>query len=248
MITHGSLFAGIGGFDLGFHRLGIETLWQVEINPFCKQVLQKNFPDTRRHNDVKEVGSYNLESVDIISGGFPCQDISQAGKQAGIKDGTRSGLWFEYARIIRELRPKYVVVENVPNLLKNGIGQVLGDLAEIGYDAEWTCIRASDVGAPHRRERIFIVAYPDTGRLPHIFTSPWIYPFETPQSWESFRTTDREVWLTTECGLLRDDDGVSRELDQRRLGAAGNSILPQICEIIGQRIVAGLEASNADRE
>lgn len=241
MITHGSLFSGIGGFSLGAQRVGIKTLWQVEINPFCRQILQKNFPDVRRYNDVKEVGKHNLESVDIISGGFPCQDISHAGKQAGIQVGTRSGLWFEYARIIRELRPKYVIVENVPNLLKNGIGRVLGDLAEIGYDAEWTCIRASDVGAPHRRERIFIVAYPNTGRLPHIFVAPWIYSLETPQSWQSFRTTNRDVWLTTECRLLRDDDGIPRELDQRRLGAAGNSVLPQITEMILRKILTSPE-------
>lgn len=240
MITHGDLFTGIGGTCLGFSRAGIQTLWQVEKNPFCQQILAKNFPKIRRYADVKEVGKHNLEPVDIISGGFPCQDISHAGKQAGIREGTRSGLWIEFHRIIRELRPKYALVENVGNILKNGLDRVLGDLAEIGYDAEWTCIRACRMGAPHRRERIFIVAYPYTGRLPHIFVAPRLYPFETPQSWQSFRTTNREVWLTSECGLFRDDDGVSRKLDQRRLGACGNSLLPQIAEIIGKRLVTGL--------
>ena len=163
-LTHGSLFAGIGGFDLGFQRAGIKTVWQVEIDAYCRAVLASHFPDAQRFDDVRTVGGHNLPRVDILSGGFPCQDISNAGKRAGI-DGERSGLWSEYARIIRELRPRYVVVENVAALLGRGMGRVLGDLAACGYDAEWQSIRASDVGAPHRRERIWIVAYPN-GREP----------------------------------------------------------------------------------
>jgi len=162
-LTHGSLFSGIGGFDLGFERAGIRTLWQVEIDAYCRRVLEKRFPHAKRHSDVRTAGKHNLEWVDIISGGFPCQDISNAGKRAGI-DGERSGLWSEYARIICELRPRYVVVENVAALLGRGIERVLGDLAEIGYDAEWQSIRASDFGAHHRRERIWILAYSDSER------------------------------------------------------------------------------------
>lgn len=243
MITHGSLFSGIGGFSLGFQRAGIQTVWQVEINPFCRQVLQKNFPNVKRHSDVKEVGEHNLETVDVITGGFPCQDISQAGKRAGIKEGTRSGLWFEYARIIKELRPKYAVIENVSRLLRDGIERVLTDLAEIGYDAEWECIRASDVGAPHRRERIFIVAYPyrDGWERRRIYDGPWLQASETPQLWESFRTTEREIWLKTGCGLYGDDDGLSRRLDEDRGSALGNTVLPQIAEIIGRKIVEDYE-------
>ena len=236
-ITHGSLFSGIGGFDLGFERQGITTLWQVEIMPFCQRVLAKNFSNTERFNDVRTVGKHNLKSVDVITGGFPCQDISHAGLQAGIKVGTRSGLWFEYARIIRELHPRFVVIENVSRLVQDGLQQVLDDLAEIGYDAEWTCIRASDLGAPHRRERVFIVAYPNTAGLPLFFTPSGICTVETPQPWKSFRTTDSKVWLTTEGKLLGDDDGVPRKLDQNRLGACGNAIVPQIAELIGHRIV-----------
>jgi DNA (cytosine-5)-methyltransferase 1 len=162
LLTHGSLFSGIGGFDLGFQRAGIETAWQVEIDAYCRRVLARHFPEAERFSDIRECGAHNLKPVDIISGGFPCQDISNAGKRAGI-DGERSGLWSEYARIIRELRPRYVVVENVAALLGRGMERVLGDLAAIGYDAEWQSIRASDVGAPHRRERIWIVAYPRCG-------------------------------------------------------------------------------------
>lgn len=177
-LTLGSLFSGIGGFELGFERTGkIQTIWQVEIDAYCRRVLAKHWPTVQRFADIRECcghsaenprwryhsefcdKKYRLPYADILCGGFPCQDISNAGKRAGI-GGERSGLWSEYARIIRELRPRYVVVENVAALLGRGMERVLGDLAACGYDAEWQSIRASDVGAPHRRERIWIVAYP----------------------------------------------------------------------------------------
>jgi DNA (cytosine-5)-methyltransferase 1 len=165
VLTVGSLFAGIGGFDLGFERAGMRTLWQVEQSEFCRRVLERHFPDAR-FNDVRDVTGAPtlsratlLEYVDVLCGGFPCQDLSYAGKGAGI-DGERSGLWSEYARIVGELRPRYVVVENVSALLARGLGRVLGDLAALGYDAEWDCIPASAVGAPHRRDRLWLVAYP----------------------------------------------------------------------------------------
>ena len=157
-MTFGSLFAGIGGIDLGLERAGMTCKWQVEIDPWCRQVLAKHWPDVRRYEDVKTVGGDTLEPVALIAGGFPCQDVSTAGQGAGIKEGTRSGLWSEFHRIIRELRPRYVLVENVPGLFANGMGRVFGDLAEIGYDAEWEVLSAADVGAPHLRKRVFIVA------------------------------------------------------------------------------------------
>ena len=144
----------------------MECRWQVEIDPFCRKVLAKHWPDVKRYEDVRDVGAHNLEPVDLICGGFPCQDISNAGKRAGI-EGERSGLWDEYARIVRELRPRHVLVENVAALLGRGLGRVLGDLAEIGYDAEWDCIPAAAVGAPHVRDRLFVVAHdPEHGRGP----------------------------------------------------------------------------------
>tara|TARA_R110002051_G_scaffold14406_1_gene46688 strand:- start:3045 stop:4253 length:1209 start_codon:yes stop_codon:yes gene_type:complete len=158
MLTVGSLFAGIGGFDLGLQRAGMSVQWQVEIDTWAREVLAKHWPDATRYEDVREVGAHNLAPVDVICGGFPCQDISNAGKRAGI-EGERSGLWSEYARIIRELRPRYVIVENVAALLTRGLDTVLGDLAESGYDAEWDIISAAAVGAPHLRERVWIVAY-----------------------------------------------------------------------------------------
>jgi DNA (cytosine-5)-methyltransferase 1 len=156
-LTHGSLFAGIGGFDLGFERAGMKTIWQVEIDEYCRRVLARHFPDAERFNDVRECGAHNLKPVDVICGGFPCQDISYAGRGEGLA-GARSGLWFEYLRIVCELRPRFVVVENVSALLDRGIGRVLGDLAESRYDAEWQCLPANAFGAPHIRDRVFILA------------------------------------------------------------------------------------------
>lgn len=156
----GSLFAGIGGFDLGLERAGFQTAWFCEQDEFCQRVLAKHWPDVPCYPDITELRGQDVEPVEILCGGFPCQDLSYAGQGAGI-EGERSGLWSEYARLIGELRPQYVVVENVPALLTRGLGRVLGDLAALGYDAEWDCIPASAVGAPHRRDRIWVVAYPN---------------------------------------------------------------------------------------
>lgn len=157
-MKHGSLFSGIGGIDLGFEMADIKTSWTCEIDDWANELLQKRFPNAKHYRDVQKIGKDNLESVDIISGGFPCQDISVAGKGAGL-DGKRSGLWFEMWRIISELRPRWVLIENVANLLNKGGIRVLQDLAEIGYDAEWQIISARDVGARHFRKRLWIIAY-----------------------------------------------------------------------------------------
>lgn len=156
------LFSGIGGFSLGLERAGMQTVAFCEIEQFPRRVLRKHWPKVPIYEDVRTLTAARLAAdgigVDVICGGFPCQDISVAGKGAGI-EGERSGLWKEYARLIGELRPQYVIVENVAALLGRGVSRVLGDLAEIGYDAEWHCIPASHVGAPHRRDRLWIVAY-----------------------------------------------------------------------------------------
>ncbi|HYI40014.1 MAG TPA: DNA cytosine methyltransferase [Allosphingosinicella sp.] len=160
-----SLFAGIGGFDLGLERAGgFKTVAFCEIDPFCRRVLAKHWPEVPCYDDVRTLTADCLAAdgiaVDVICGGFPCQDISFAGTGAGLA-GERSGLWFEYARLIGELRPSYVLVENVAALLARGLDVVLGTLAALGYDAEWHCIPASAVGAPHRRDRLWIVAHPN---------------------------------------------------------------------------------------
>ena len=157
-VTHGSLFAGIGGFDLGFQWAGIKTLWDVEIDSYCQKVLRKNFPDAEILSDVKEVGKHNLAPVDVISGGFPCQPWSVAGKQGGTEDDRN--LWPEMFRVIGELHPRWVVAENVPNLDAMGYLDVaIDDLESIGYEVRPVEIPAAGVGAPHLRKRIWIVAY-----------------------------------------------------------------------------------------
>jgi len=179
----GSLFSGYGGLDLAVANvLGAEVAWHCEWDDAPSKILEKHFPGVPNYRDVSKVDFTQVEPVDILTGGFPCQDLSMAGKRAGLKAGTRSGLWSEFARAIDEIKPKLVVIENVRGLLSapasNGMeydtetmatldgrpavramGAVLGDLADLGYDAEWQGVRASDNGAPHNRFRIFIVAF-----------------------------------------------------------------------------------------
>jgi DNA (cytosine-5)-methyltransferase 1 len=164
MIRIGSLFAGIGGFELGIERAipNAHTIWQVEQNTYCQSILRKHWPNAKIYDDVRTVGAHNLQPIDILIGGFPCQDISTAGKQRGIKDGTRSGLWWEMHRLILELRPRIVIMENVANIITVGGADVIGSLAKIGYDCEWQIISAQQCGAPHLRKRWFCVAYPTT--------------------------------------------------------------------------------------
>jgi len=157
-MTIGSLFSGIGGLERGLEMCGLgPVIWQAESDPYARAVLATHWPAVHRFADVREIDAQS-PPPDIICGGFPCQDISNAGKRIGI-GGARSGLWSEFARIVRDLRPRVVFVENVAALVARGIDVVLGDLAACGFDAEWGMFRASDVGAPHRRERVFILAY-----------------------------------------------------------------------------------------
>jgi DNA (cytosine-5)-methyltransferase 1 len=309
VLTVGSLFSGIGGFDLGLERAGMRTLWFCEQDSYCQRVLAKHWPGVPCHPDVRGLvadagssgrrkdvrGTYGDEGqngrrtaahankldrsregtgareilsvpvpyVDILCGGFPCQDLSYAGKGAGI-DGARSGLWSEYARLIRELRPRYVIVENVPALLARGLGRVLGDLAACGYDAEWDCIPASAVGAPHRRDRIWLVAYPawdgarqqapagaigervGASREPSA-TGDMAYPnhgrFVLRAGERAISSGDpdgtglnrhADYWLV-EPELGRVAHGVPNRVD--RLRALGNALVPQIAELIGRRII-----------
>jgi DNA (cytosine-5)-methyltransferase 1 len=160
----GSLFSGIGGFDLGFERAGFDITWQVEIDDYANRVLAKHWPHVARYRDVRECGAANLAPVDVICGGFPCQPHSLAGRRLASAD--ERDLWGEFARIIREIRPRWVVAENVSGLLSSEagrfFGRVLGDLAACGYDAEWDCIPAVTFGADHVRDRVWIVAYPNS--------------------------------------------------------------------------------------
>jgi len=258
MITFGSLFAGIGGLDLGLERAGMVCKWQVEIDDYSTRVLTKHWPDVPKYRDVRCVGADSLSPVDLMCGGFPCQDISNAGQRAGIT-GERSGLWSEYARIIRELRPRYVLVENVSALLVRGLSTVLGDMAAIGYDAEWQCIPAAAVGAPHRRDRIYIVAYAeeqperarlcadesaeqrrrrpsDSSRALPDADGPRLAFRQGSTGTQGTRTTlNRCDWWATEPGMGRVAHGVPRRMD--RLRGLGNAVVPQVAEFIGRLIV-----------
>jgi DNA (cytosine-5)-methyltransferase 1 len=243
-----SLFAGIGGFDLGLERAGWQCAGQVEIDSFCRRVLEKNWPMVQRFEDVRNVTGEIIRkqcgSIHAIVGGFPCQDISQAGQKFGI-EGKRSGLWFEMARLISEIRPSFVIVENVSALLIRGMGRVLGDLAAIGYDAEWRTLRASDFGAPHRRSRIFIVAYPGGffGDRPGIFERG-SYSTVAQESTQWFSdgcrvgVVDgkgyRRVRLISNVLFSGMDDGLSVKMDRFR--SLGNSIVPDCAQWIGERI------------
>ena len=155
------LFSGIGGFALGLERAGFTTVAFCEVDPFCRAVLAKHWPEVPIYDDVRALTGARLAAdgivCDAICGGFPCQDISVAGRGAGLA-GDRSGLWFEYLRVVSEVAPRWVIIENVPALRSRGLDTVLGGLSALGYDAEWHCIPAAALGAPHRRDRVWIVA------------------------------------------------------------------------------------------
>lgn len=256
-LTFGSLFSGIGGFDLGFERAGMQCKWQVEIDPYCQKVLAKHWPNVRRHDDIRSFPPPDADEwrVDVICGGFPCQDISNAGKRIGISGG-RSGLFFELMRVVRTLRPRIVVLENVAALLANGMDQVLGELAESGFDAEWEVLPACAFGAPHIRKRIFILAYAEgecrelrqtarkrPRRLAGVFDSVSDTNSERLEKRQGIGCDDgekqqaikRSDWWSVEPSVGRVADGVSARVD--RLRALGNAVVPQVAEWVGRRIV-----------
>jgi DNA (cytosine-5)-methyltransferase 1 len=252
------LFSGIGGFSLGLERAGMRTVAFCEIDPYCRRVLGKHWPGVPIYDDVRTLTAVRLAAdgiaVDVICGGFPCQDISLAGRGAGIA-GERSGLWAEYARIIGEIRPRYVIVENVAALLGRGLERVLGDLAALGFDAEWHCIPASAVGAPHRRDRVWIVADAISARLEgraplaeyladklaaverngsgSAVADTGQHPPERHGSGQ--RALGQRGWWLVEPGVGRVAHGVPARVD--RLRSLGNAVVPQIPEIIGRAIM-----------
>ena len=242
------LFSGIGGFSLGLERTGgFETVAFCEIEEYPRKVLAKHWPEVPCYEDVRTVTADTLArdgiAVDVITGGFPCQDLSVAGKQAGI-DAKRSGLWSEIVRLIGDLRPRYVIVENVANLLRGPsaepgkwFGRVLGDLAECRYDAEWENIPASALGAPHRRERVWIVAYPAKGRYTGTVVreiySQAIQEFEARTSMLPAYSVG--MGSAADGYSLRDGDGFSNFVGE--LNGYGNAVVPQIPEMIGRAIL-----------
>ena len=218
------LFSGIGGFSLGLERAGFETVAFCEINPFCRQVLAKHWPKVPIYEDVRELTADRLAAdgiaVDAITAGFPCQDISLVGRMRGLS-GAKSSLWSEVARLVKETGARFVILENSPVLRSRGLDKILGELASFGLDAEWHCLPLNALGAPHRRDRVWIIAYPSGfgDRLPQgqVLTGRHIAQYRS--RWE------------TEPGVCRVDDGLPDQ--SHRLGALGNAVAPAVPELIG---------------
>jgi len=252
-----SLFAGIGGMELGLERTGgFETVAQCEIDPFCRRVLEKHWPHVKRYEDVRTLTADTLArdgiGVDVICGGFSCQNISVAGAAWGVNDGLdgdRSGLWYEYARLIEELRPQAVIIENVRNLIRNGLVRVLRSLARIGYDAEWDVLPGPFVGIPQVRERTWIVAYPSGERMAGLLQG--VCAGKAGQRWQGCEANLFDVSNSAFGGDDRFPQPLLRGVDDRpahwvdRVKACGNAVIPQIPELIGRAILAAREGEFA---
>lgn len=185
----GSLFAGIGGFDLAFERVGMTPQFQVEIDARCRALLADRFDGVKLYDDIKEVESSGLPDIDLLCGGFPCQDISNAGRRAGLA-GERSGLWWEFHRLLREVRPTWCVIENVAGLLSSGqrrdLGAILGALGDLGYGFAYRVLDAQWFGVAQRRRRVFIVGHLGDGRAPaRVLLEPEGSPGDSPPSREA---------------------------------------------------------------
>ncbi|MEO3781586.1 DNA cytosine methyltransferase [Micromonospora sp. B11E3] len=243
-----SLFAGIGGLDLGLERAGMRVVGQVEIEPFCRFVLARHWPEVPCHDDVRTAPTWwrsrPRPAVHVVAGGFPCQPFSTAGRRRGIGDERWGWPWF--FDVVRQVRPRYVLVENVAALLRDAdaFGWMLGDLAALGFDAQWSVLSACAVGAPHVRERLFVVAHPHgehgplgmadprqparRRRPPHAAgghrQSPWVHPVDGLM--EAERRSRRVV------------DGLPDRLEPARVRALGNAVVPAVGEVVGRLIVA----------
>jgi DNA (cytosine-5)-methyltransferase 1 len=251
-VTCGDLFAGIGGLSLGLERAGFSVAWQVEADPFCERILARHWPGVARRRDVRLAGAATLAPVDLIAGSPPCQDVSKArGAGDGLR-GRRSGLWREFRRIVGELSPRWVLVENVPALRCRGADVLLADLEALGYATWPLVVGARDVGAPHARDRIWIVGHADRPRLegrrlchdrdadqripgPPGVPERWpARPGERQHEWEAPRLAQSRVG--------RGAHGFSARLDsmtrRRRIQALGNAVVPQVAAALGRAIRA----------
>lgn len=265
--TIGSLFAGIGGLELGLERAGLgPVIWQAESDPFCRRVLQKHWPGVKRYHDVREVDG-GAEQPEIICGGFPCQDVSSAGKGAGLA-GKRSGLWFEFSRVVGDIRPRWVIVENVASGARRWVDAVCAQLGQLGYEALPLPISAQDVGAPHIRRRVFVVAHavgeqlrqqperscgqdregaalaaqPGAGAAAASHGDPYgegqpAEPLNAEVAGLRGVAGRASPWATAP-EFRGMDDGLRHRVD--RLRALGNAVVPQCAEVIGHAIVASL--------
>jgi len=245
-LTHGSLFSGAGGFELGAHKAGIQTLWSCEIEPDCRALLKRYFPHTKQYSNI--ISMNNPAYVDIISGGFPCQDISIANnrnndtKTKGIK-GERSGLWREMFRIISQVKPKYAIIENSPLLTKRGLEFVIQDLSKIGYCLEWQTLSARMFGFPHIRRRFYAIAYPEQSRCGgtnEVFAEfQKLLPKEAPRQNIVPRNFER-FNANSNFKHVRIDDEFPKKLDERHrrtIEMMGNAAMPIIAETLFKAII-----------
>jgi DNA (cytosine-5)-methyltransferase 1 len=232
------LFSGIGGFALAASWVWADRLELVgfcEIDPYCQQVLANRWPKVPIFEDIKQLSADQFQDIDLITGGFPCQDISVAGQGRGL-EGERSGLWFEMLRLIGRIRPRYALIENVPMLIHRGLGRVLCDLTQVGYDAEWQVISAADVGAPHLRQRIWVVAYPTefgSSGSGQFIDSCHQEKGGQGQAVEFIDERFGSLW-SVEPSMGRVAYGVPYRVD--RLKSLGNAIVPQCAALIMNQI------------
>lgn len=247
------LFSGIGGFSLGLERTGgFETVAFCEIEPFCQRVLRKHWPDVPCYDDVRTLTADRLAAdgiaVDVICGGFPCEGISIAGSGKGLAD-PRSGLWSEFARLIGEIQPQSAIIENSPKLRSRGLHTILADLDALGFNAEWHCVPAAYVGAPHRRDRIWIIAYrqgdafsPDANCIGPYPTNVH-FGREIELLHKQVGDAGQVAWGHTPPPVQRVVDGVPARLDINRLRGCGRAVVPQIPELIGRAILHARQAA-----
>lgn len=234
----GSCFSGIGGLDAGLESAGMTPAWQSEIEPLSCRVLAKHWPTVPNLGDITLIDWRTVEPVDVICGGYPCQPFSLAGNRGG--DSDERHLWPFMLDAVRVLRPRYVLIENVAGHLSLGFDTVLADLAALGFDAEWSTLTACSVGAPHVRRRLFCVAYADGGRCSRVEESDIVSAAGVAASFGDDvdgQGLDRErSWNAGRPGSLGVADGIPGWVDRRR--ALGNSVVPQVAEIVGRRIMA----------
>jgi len=234
-MTHGDLFAGIGGFSLAAQSVGWKTIFQVENNKFCTKVLEKNFPEIKRYGDIKYFDGRKYSGrINVLSGGFPCQDISIAnvydGGGKGL-EGERSGLWSEYSRLIGEIGPEFIVFENSPMLVQRGLEVLLFDLDRMGYDAEWRNFYATQFGFNHYRKRTYGIAYSRKIGLQNNFEEGGILSKilqKQPPRQDIVSMPSKRFHSKSDFGSVSLHDGFSEELDYDSINGYGNAIIPQI--------------------
>ena len=230
MLTVGSLFSGIGGLDLGLERAGMNVIWQSEIDPYACKVLNKHWPEIPNHGNIKEIDWSQVVRPDVICGGYPCQPFSNAGKRKGENDPRHLWPWVREA--ISQLRPQYAILENVRGHLSLGGTTVIGEIASLGYDAEWRVVSAASVGANHRRDRVIIVAYPNSSGCVH--TRAQVFSTETRV--KALSQLAIGSWWATEPDVGRVANGIPNRVD--RLRGLGNAVVPQVAEVIGRLVMA----------